>query len=123
MPYKDPAVRKLKNAEYSKTHHKKNKVARLASILARRKKLRNEWNTFKSTLKCMKCGFSHIAALDFHHTDPNLKEGSVSRFISNGQFRKAREEVAKCIVLCSNCHRVHHYEELKNPTEVGFFFV
>jgi hypothetical protein len=77
-------------------------------------RLKAEWDTFKRTLKCTKCGFNHTAALDFHHEDPRTKEHNVNRLISNKQFKKAYEEIKKCIVLCANCHRIHHYEE-KNP--------
>ena len=52
-----------------------------------------------------------MAALDFHHEDPTTKEGNVHRFVSNGQFAKVYEEIKKCIVLCANCHRIHHWED------------
>ena len=115
MPYKDKEVKKAKHQEYSRNHYEANKEAIKAQLNARRKQLRAEWYLFKSALKCIKCGFSHIAALDFHHTDPSKKDGIVSKLISDGRFRKAREEASKCEVLCANCHRIHHYQEKKNP--------
>ena len=66
-------------------------------------------------LKCTKCGFDHHAALDFHHEDPTEKEYNVNRLVSDGRFKKAYAEIEKCIVLCANCHRIHHYEEKKKP--------
>lgn len=116
MPYKDPSVRKNKHKEYSREHYLKNRELIIGKTAEKKKQLREEWYTFKSTLKCTKCGFSHIAALDFHHTDPTQKDGNIHRFVSNGQFTKVREEIKKCIVLCANCHRVHHHQEKKNPT-------
>jgi predicted HNH restriction endonuclease len=35
----------------------------------------------------------------------------VHRLVANGTITKAREEIKKCVVLCANCHRKHHYEE------------
>jgi hypothetical protein len=116
MPYKDPAVRKKKGAEYSAKHHTANKVARQAKLRARRKELKAEWNEYKAGLICVKCGFSHYVALDFHHEDPSKKEYSVNRLISDGRFKKAYEEIKKCIVLCANCHRIHHHEEKKKQS-------
>ena len=116
MPYKDPEVRKRKQAEYSKKSYEANKDFVKLTTKKGKKEKRAEWYAFKSTLKCTKCGFNHPAALDFHHTNPEEKEGSVHSYISNGQFAKARKELKKCIVLCSNCHRLHHHEERKNPT-------
>jgi heterodisulfide reductase subunit B len=115
MPYKDESVRKSKNREYSRKDYEGNYAKRRQSLAARKKELKQEWDTFKATLACTKCGFSHSAALDFHHEDPSTKEHSVNQLISDGRFRKAYEEIKKCIVLCANCHRIHHYKEKKNP--------
>ena len=119
MPYKDPEVRKAKNKEYSRKDYLSKYAERRKRLSARRHELKEEWNAFKRTLKCTKCGFDHPAALDFHHEDPTEKEHNVNRLISDGRFKKAYEEIKKCIVLCANCHRIHHYEEKKKPPEGG----
>jgi hypothetical protein len=108
-------VRKEKHAEYSREYYLANKEKVMARSKVTRAIGKARWDTFKRTLKCTKCGFSHPAALDFHHVDPSEKENIVSKLVSNGCFAAAMEEVQKCIVLCANCHRVHHAEELKNP--------
>ena len=120
MPYKDLSVRKRKNKEYSRKHYLKNYAERRERINARRQELRLEWNKYKSSLSCIKCGFSHVAALDFHHTDPTKKDNIVSKLVGDGCFKRAREEAAKCQVLSANCHRVDYYEEKKKPPEGGF---
>ena len=114
MPYKDPIVRKEKHAEYSRKHYEANKAKVIAANDIRKKEGKEKWAEFKSSLKCTKCGFNHTAALDFHHEDPSQKEYNVNRLVSNKQFVKAYKEIKKCVVLCANCHRIHHYEE-KNP--------
>ena len=119
MPYKDPETRKKKHKEYSRKHYEANTEATKRRTKEVKLQQKEEWFTFKGTLKCTKCGFSHIAALDFHHEDPTTKLGNVHRFVSNGQFAKAYEEIKKCIVLCANCHRIHHHEEKKKPPEGG----
>jgi hypothetical protein len=111
MPYKDLEVRKSKGAGYSKKYYEANKGKALIANAVTRKKRRTEFQQWKATLSCAHCGFSHVAALDFHHTDANAKEGIVSELVRSGQFKKAKAEVQKCIVLCANCHRIHHYEE------------
>jgi hypothetical protein len=115
MPYKDPIVKKAKHKEYSREHYLKTleKTKRRTKDVKAKEKIK--WYTFKSTLKCAHCGFSHVAAMDFHHEDPATKDGNVHDYISNGQFAKAYEEIKKCIVLCANCHRIHHHKEKKNP--------
>jgi hypothetical protein len=65
----------------------------------------------KSGLKCKECGEAHPACLDFHHEDPAEKDLAIASAISKGwSIRRLEAEVAKCRVLCSNCHRRHHYE-------------
>jgi CO dehydrogenase/acetyl-CoA synthase alpha subunit len=111
MPYKDPNERKRKHKEYSRKHYEANREKIIAEQTRKKKEFREKWCIFKRTLKCTKCGFSHPAALDFHHEDPSKKEANIHRLLSNGQFKKLEKELEKCIVLCSNCHRIHHYEE------------
>jgi len=111
MPYKDLEVRKAKHAEYSAAYYAKNKKKVLAAVKLQRAIGKARWDAFKSTLKCTKCEQNHPAALDFHHTNPAEKENLVSKLVSTGCFAAAMEEVQKCIVLCANCHRIHHYEE------------
>ena len=113
MPYKDASERKLKAAEYSRKYYEANKDKQIAANNKYRKAKREDWQAFKTSLCCAKCNFSHPAVLDFHHTDPSQKEGNVHRLAANGQYKKALEETKKCVVLCANCHRVHHYEENK----------
>ena len=60
--------------------------------------------------KCSKCGYDKCtAALEFHHLDPTAKEGGIIG--TTASLEKQRAEAAKCILLCSNCHRELHYED------------
>ena len=107
MPYKNKEDRLACQRRY----YERNKAKVIKTTGAQRRKYRVEWAEFKKTLKCSKCGFAHPAAMDFHHIDPAEKESGIDRLLRNGAMAKIREEMKKCIVLCANCHRVHHYEE------------
>jgi hypothetical protein len=118
MPYKDPEIKKAKHKEYSR----KNYLANQTEIKQKTKTTKSiekaKWYLFKATLKCVDCGFGHVAAMDFHHEDPSTKIDSVHRLVNSGKFALAQEEMKKCVVLCANCHRIRHYEERlkkKNP--------
>ena len=80
------------------------------------KKSKRDWfNEYKTTLKCNVCGENHPAVLDFHHNDPNQKEGEVTTIVSrNWSLDRIKEEINKCTVLCSNCHRKLHWGEKNN---------
>ncbi len=78
----------------------------------RRKQVRQWLIEFKSKVKCGRCGFSHPAAIQFHHRDPSLKVfeiGEASRLEKS--IPQVIEEMAKCEIICANCHMVLHYEE------------
>jgi 5-methylcytosine-specific restriction endonuclease McrA len=54
---------------------------------------------------CRICGYDRYSgALHFHHLDPASKEFAISRNGHTRSIKKVRAEVAKCILLCSNCH-------------------
>lgn len=60
---------------------------------------------------CADCnGKFHFSVYDFHHLDPNEKEFSWNkmRLVSD---KKLYKELSKCVLLCSNCHRIRHYDE------------
>jgi len=63
-------------------------------------------NEIKLRLGCENCGYKeHAVALDFDHIDPTTKTSNVARF-RHSSMERLKNEVAKCRVLCSNCHRV-----------------
>jgi hypothetical protein len=111
MPYKDPKVKQTKQKTYVSTYYEKNKATVIAASAASAKAYKDKWRSFKATLACIKCGQNHPATFDFHHIDSSTKEESVNKLIKNRAFKRAMEEVKKCIVLCANCHRIHHHDE------------
>lgn len=61
--------------------------------------------------RCQHCGFEgDPCQYDCHHLEPSAKSFGIAQ-----QFRKATNspavfiaELDKCILLCSNCHRLEH---------------
>lgn len=47
-------------------------------------------------------------ALEFHHIDPNLKDFSIAHVKLTKFSAKIMNELDKCVLLCSNCHREEH---------------
>ena len=118
MPYKDENVRKAYHKQGSRKYYENNIEKVRAAIKKVNTANKEKWQAFKATLKCAVCGENHPAVLDFHHIDPKEKTYSVSRLVSDRSYTKAMKEIEKCIVLCANHHRIHHwdeYQETKNP--------
>lgn len=60
--------------------------------------------------KCVKCGgVFHESVYDFHHVDPTVKDVCVA-YLMGRKFDGVKAELDKCILLCSNCHRLMHWE-------------
>lgn len=100
------------NKKYNKNHYQKNKNKYLEDNAKRREKNKKWFKELKSGLFCETCGENHIAVLDFHHKDQDLKLKNISEMIyACFTKEKIKKEIEKCKVLCSNCHRKLHYEE------------
>jgi hypothetical protein len=65
--------------------------------------------------KCMKCSYSkNYASLTFHHRNPDEKTFQLdARSCSNRTWDILLEEVAKCDLVCFNCHMEIHHPELE----------
>jgi transposase len=54
---------------------------------------------------CRLCGYDRaVAALQFHHVDPEAKEFQIAHRGVARALEAARSEAAKCVLLCVNCH-------------------
>jgi hypothetical protein len=63
--------------------------------------------------KCIICGYDKcVAALDFHHRDPLQKTSNLNRAFNIS--KKVIEEISKCDLVCSNCHREIHFNQKNN---------
>ena len=118
MPYKDKEYGKAQKRAYYQTHKERYKLYSQTEI--RRQVVRQ--NDSKRRIKrkkeaveflggvCQDCKLSyHLSCYDFHHVDPTQKD-----FDPCAGLTKKKEvffaELTKCILLCSNCHRMRHYK-------------
>jgi predicted HNH restriction endonuclease len=64
--------------------------------------------------RCARCGYRrNLAALTWHHIDATKKSFNLDmRALSNRSQPEILAEVAKCILLCANCHAEAHFPEL-----------
>lgn len=96
--------------EYYKDYYEKNpeyKEKQKARAKEREQKNRQAYTEWKKTLECSRCGENESCCLEFHHTDPTQKDYTVSQ-IAGKSMAFILKEVAKCIVVCSNCHKKIH---------------
>jgi hypothetical protein len=68
-------------------------------------------NSYKTEIGCQHCGYNeHPVALEFDHIDPSTKKFSIGSQLMSMSWKSIHEEIAKCQVLCANCHQIHTYE-------------
>lgn len=102
---------KVCNREYQKSHYSSNKAYYYEKKTRYTTEARQFYKELKSTLKCERCPENHPACLDFHHIDSLDKVYTIGRMAHMLSKETLLKEVAKCIVLCSNCHRKEHHIE------------
>ena len=76
----------------------------------RRREIKKWLEGLKKEMSCRHCGFSDYRAIDMHHDndDKEFTIGDAYRF--GYSKKKILEELEKCTPLCSNCHRILHWE-------------
>lgn len=97
--------------QYRRQHYLDNKEKYIKKARGYNKKVGDWFEELKKTLFCKICGENRSWVLDFHHLDPKQKDKSLAQLKNKGSKKKISEEMKKCIVLCSNCHRDLHYKE------------
>lgn len=62
--------------------------------------------------KCEICGYNkNLSALEFHHINSDEKSFNLDgRMLANSNIEKLEEELDKCMLICSNCHKELHNE-------------
>lgn len=116
MPAKDPDKRRATvRAWYARTKHLRppeDAARRKANRERQKRGIRAWYAELKSALVCKRCSETHPACLQFHHPDPTQKETSICDAVRRCWGReRILVELAKCEVLCANCHAKHHAKE------------
>lgn len=103
---------------YARKHYEENKEAYKARAKAhdkiKQQQIRDHIIAEKSK-PCMDCGVSYPSyVMDFDHVR-GTKSGNVSAFRSTSwSLERVKLEIAKCEIVCSNCHRERTHSRLAN---------
>ena len=101
--HRDWQRNKAKNDPEWYENRKKNRTT------LRRSKKAEFVQKFNST--CSKCKLTFPDyVFEFHHLDPETKEKTPSQLFMLSD-EKIEAELQKCIMVCSNCHKIIHHED------------
>ena len=82
------------------------------------RKNREKLINHKKTLACKVCGLEDYRVLEFHHLAD--KKNNISRMVGVGySWKNIQTELKKCVPLCSNCHRIEHWQEVEAIGSIG----
>ena len=102
-----------------RSYYHLNRDRQLKLVYIRRKRYVEERRAYIYKLKnkpCVDCGKIYPPwVMDFDHKEGTLKLSSIAG-ISSGRlwsFDKIDEEIAKCELVCANCHRQRTHERLE----------
>jgi hypothetical protein len=99
-------------SEYFQEYYRKNRAAYVARASNHHRKLREILRGAKSK-PCADCGQCYpYYVMDFDHREGEKKVSNVAdlNFHRRTSFRKLLAEIAKCDVVCANCHRERTYQ-------------
>jgi 5-methylcytosine-specific restriction endonuclease McrA len=107
---------KVHRQTYYQAHYKKYRDSYLKRANVRREKLKTEFHTnmlaYLSDKSCVICGENDQRVLEFDHIEPAEKKFSISQAVKLGfAWEEVKLEIAKCQVLCSNCHKKRTAEQ------------
>ena len=67
-----------------------------------------QFKELKSCMICAHCGEKDPICLEFHHKDPAEKDLDIAVGMGRWSQKRLEQEIGKCMVLCSNCHKKEH---------------
>lgn len=77
-------------------------------------------NDLRSKTPCTDCGNNfHWCAMDFDHLPGNKKLFNIMAKYRDVSWELLQNEIAKCEIVCSNCHRVRTRDRLLNSQNVS----
>ncbi len=116
MAWKD----KEKQREAIRKHYYANREYYIKKAYKKREALRRWVYDLKSVTPCADCRVQYPSYVtDFDHIEAKGKKvNTVSRIINSGSFKQIQEEIAKCELVCANCHRIRTYNRLNLENKV-----
>ncbi len=102
--------------EYYRINHTKRIQQIKINLKTWKQRIKIEIDELKSK-PCTDCGYSFPSCcMDFDHLDGATKINNISAMINNRRASKEKiyQEIGKCELVCSNCHRIRTHNRLKN---------
>ena len=100
--------------------HRPCRICKRESNMARIQPRRDLMDQVKADRGCAECGLvmpDHPEVFDFDHAPGSDKLRHVADFATKGTIEELLAEIAKCEVVCANCHRIR--TRAREPLKFG----
>jgi hypothetical protein len=107
MPYSDPEKQKAARQAY----YLANREQRIAAMKASKTKRKKALQAYKEANPCTDCGvFYPYYVMQLDHLPGFEKIESLASLINKVSMERVWEEVAKCELVCANCHAIRTHK-------------
>ena len=91
-------------------YHERTRPIRLSQKRERMQSLVDWMRELKSSRPCTDCGrWFHHAAMGFDHLPGTTKRSEISTLLYSGYRQVLLDEIAKCELVCTNCHAIRTF--------------
>ena len=106
---------------YDRSYHADTRPRRLALARARHERVVEWYRDLKSSTPCADCGRRryHHAAMQWDHLPGAIKLNDVSNLVQRHCKTVILAEIAKCELVCANCHAVRSFERRRGVAQPG----
>lgn len=106
---------RAKQLNAQRRHYERNKAKYIAGARAKQQLLKQYVRDAK-TGPCADCGVAYPpVVMDFDHRPGTVKTFDVAQLFKYGSLSKVQNEIAKCDLVCANCHRLRTWNRLQVP--------
>lgn len=106
--------------EYDASYHRRTRVVRLEQKREWYARLNDWYRGLKENLPCADCGGRfHHAAMEWDHLPGAEKLADVSALLGRRNRTVILAEIAKCELVCANCHAVRTFTRRRGVAQPG----
>jgi formate dehydrogenase assembly factor FdhD len=106
--------------EYDARYHRATRRKRVAQKKLRHAELVAWYQALKSRVPCADCGgMFHHAAMTWDHLPGATKVADVSSLLQRHNRKLILAEIAKCELVCANCHAVRTFQRRRDVAQPG----
>jgi hypothetical protein len=91
-------------------HTRRDKLGLRAASKERKKRTKQFVGEYLIGKGCLDCSNDNPIVLEFDHRVDEIKRGNIGDLANKLSIESLMEEIAKCDIVCANCHRIRTWK-------------